>query len=286
MITRSHNVNKELLQCGEIEFVGKRKRLEKNAVVTAPRPPEGDGSVGVLECVSMVVVETGMDEGMQQIVMALPEFPFVHSDHVDAEMPKTCYGETLKWLMKHMLTCGARGYQFFTDDVGMNIATIQSKLEEGTLDHIHHRRTRKLLIQVPSLLILSWVCHDNSILCIQVYEEQVRKETANRERDASRILALEHQANPIVHRLDTGPPAGASPLIEHLPRKAAPPPLVSCPVMKMGYACVECGAKMRKCHIVDHLAVHIATLMKRVHDLEAEMEELKGGGKAVVNLDV
>ena len=43
---------------------------------------------------------------------------------------------------------------------------------------------------------------------------------------------------------------------------------------------------MRKCHIVDHLAVHIATLMKRMHDLEAEMEELKGGGKAVVNLDV
>jgi hypothetical protein len=54
--------------------------------------------------------------------------------------------------------------------------------------------------------------------------------------------------------------------------------------MKMGYACVECDAKMRKCHIVDHLAVHIATLMKRMHDLETEMEELKGGGK--VTLDI
>lgn len=56
------------------------------------------------------------------------------------------------------------------------------------------------------------------------------------------------------------------------PRKKRKMELIDCPLLAMGYAGIECPEKIQKDEVVQHIACHVATLYKRLLDLERTMD--------------
>ena len=154
--------------------------------------------------------------------------------------------KTLYWLKNHLWVSYMRKDSVITQVVGMNAATLMAKLEDGNLDHIHHRRLRVHLVKVQE---------KHSEAC------------------------LRRKKKPLV-----ADAVGSDFLLGEVPKKKSELVLVACPTLLMGYSCVECTERMAKHNVVDHLAGHIATLTKRLHELEEEVGRMKNGGREVVDL--
>jgi hypothetical protein len=52
--------------------------------------------------------------------------------------------------------------------------------------------------------------------------------------------------------------------------------LWACPITKMGYAGVECDARIPRSAFSEHIASHVATVMKTINELEARVDALEG----------
>ena len=170
-----------------------------------------------------------------------------------------------------------RGAGFASDvltNTGLSLQCIEEKIDMKILDPLHMR---------------SLVRYIRSI--IQMSQDMSQQQHT-------------HSGAPPPPPVPLPPPVGGAPppavgAAAQQKRSYQQHPKVPCPIMKMGYASVECKETMKRCHVLDHLAGHVATLMKRVQELEMEVRDLRsmcinaplpsGGGGApshpVISLD-
>lgn len=108
------------------------------------------------------------------------------------------------------------------------------------------------------------------------------------------LVSVQQAQQPQFLLQSIAPPIAMTPPIGEVKKKRPytkrnlDPPTVNCPVLQMGYSNVECehSGQIKKACLVDHLASHIATLMKHVRELENRVEILENGGKApCISLD-
>lgn len=175
------------------------------------------------------------------LVLDLPELPSVNQETNPFKI-------TLYWLKQHTRVeyHPSRDWNI-RDKVGMNVSLLSKKLDDETLDHIHHRSLRRYLID-------------------EMNRQELPSQPPQVLLDVPAQVQVQQQ--------------------QQVPKSSSGVGLINCPILKMGYACVECKEKIQKNRVLDHLAGHVATLMKRVYELENDVKELKNGGKVeVVDLD-
>ncbi len=173
------------------------------------------------------------------------------------------------WLKQHVAIGYIRKDNAIKKEVGLSVSTLLEKIEDATLDHIHHRRLRRYLVDAKKRL-----------------DEQVERSRAARvAREQNARDAMQNMQNMVqglqnaVQNAIPAIPIG-EPVVQEKKER-----LVGCPILQMGYAGIECQEKMPKSKVLDHLAGHVATLMKRVKELEQDMDTLRHGGNQVVDLD-
>lgn len=171
------------------------------------------------------------------------------------------------WLKDYVMVGYIRKNDIIKKEVGLAVSVLLDKLEDATLDHIHHRRLRRYLVESKKRS-----------------EEQMERSRLVRERINQRRIrevrdAIQGQNSPdgAIPAIPIGEPIG-EPLVAPMGR------MVGCPILQMGYANIQCDEKMPKSKVLEHLAGHVATLMKRVRELEQDVEGMRKG--AMVDLDV
>ncbi len=170
------------------------------------------------------------------------------------------------WLKEHVTIGYIRKDNAIKKLVGLSVSTLLEKLEDATLDHIHHRRLRRYLVDAKKRL-----------------DEQVEKSRlARQQRAQDAQIAMQNMVQGLQNAVQNPIPAIpiGEPVVQEKKER-----LVGCPILQMGYAGIECQEKMPKSKVLEHLAGHVATLMKRVKELEQDMDTLRHGGNQVVNLD-
>jgi hypothetical protein len=183
-------------------------------------------------------------------VLDLPDLPIPRLINPAVHNGNNPFTITMHALQTHVLVGYMRKDRIIIEKVGMNVATLLKKLDDQTLDHIHHRSLRRYLIDWKNDM------------------DKQAEERENRRR-------VQQQMAPM-------PTSNTEQVVQPVSSTTG---MVSCPCLKMGYAGVECTEKMHKNKVLDHVAGHVATLIKRVNELEKEVDELRNHGKAVV-LDV
>lgn len=143
--------------------------------------------------------------------------------------------------------------------VGLPKKDIMEKLEDSILDVVHMRSVRR-------------------------YIRGILSAAQNRQAAAAAAAAAPQQQQ--LNLPPPGPPLPAASQQNNTSNvpgssKTAGPVMVQCPVMKMGYACVECTEKVQRSKMQDHLACHIATLTKRLHELEEIVDTMRNGPEVV-----
>ena len=186
-------------------------------------------------------------------------------------MPTECVDSPIASIVKELIRVGSIKKHAFEVDIGLSFRYIMEKLNDGTLDHIHMRKIKKYLVDEESRM--------------------------------ARVLRTTERAEEEEHTMMSGPPAlllqtavpallvvdaeeevaqavgGAPGEPQKPPPKKRQKRFTTCPVLSMGYGGVECHAGSIMCSkMVEHLATHIATLTKRVNELEMAVEACKAGG--------
>lgn len=196
--------------------------------------------------------------------------------------------------------------------VGMPAVYIVEKLGGGVLDHIHHRKAREYIRGV--------FCRNRLIVQEQSDRAAARAERAERAAAAVEAAALAAAtaalvpAGAIAQRQEEGEVQGGGGIGTitrgcrggrrggRRPRQDVEEEggddarhsgggnncalLGVCPVMTMGYASVQCTERVSKARMVEHLAGHVATLMKQMHEVQQEMMVIRNQGRdPVIGLD-
>jgi hypothetical protein len=193
--------------------------------------------------------------------------------------------------VRELIKAGSIKRGAFEADIGIPFKYIMEKLQDGTLDHIHMRKIKNYLVDaehrllslpLPSVMGVGTADRTASMSITQQASgcAAITSEEAAQPESAVPALLLDSNDNII-----------APPIISEQPSAKKPRTVrfAACPVLKMGYAGVECPASGSiVCNkMVEHLAAHIATLTKRVNELEMALEELRGNngtGKLVIHV--
>lgn len=196
-------------------------------------------------------------------------------------------------VVRELIKAGSIKRSAFEADIGIPFKYIMEKLQDGTLDHIHMRKIKKYLVDAEHKLLSSPL---PSVMGVGTASMSITQQEAA----AVPALLLDSDNNiiapPIIAPPTTEQPPMTASVSEQQHPVAKKPRLLSravrfaaCPVLKMGYAGVECPASGSiVCNkMVEHLAAHIATLTKRVNELEMALEDLRGNnetGKLVIHV--
>lgn len=175
-------------------------------------------------------------------------------------------------VIRKLISLGAMKKATFEREVGLQFKYIMSKLGDGTLDHIHLRKVNRYLASVADGELDSMVTGGTHALPPRYGSVAPMGGGAVNAipLDAIPLDAIPLDAIPLD---ESG--GFADPNVGCSKRRKR---YAQCPVLAMGYAGVQCpssdtgGVLCSK--MVEHLATHVATLMKHTMELEAKVDAL------------
>lgn len=207
-----------------------------------------------------------------------------------APPPASATSGDIAIVVRELIKAGSIRRGAFEADIGIPFKYIMEKLQDGTLDHIHMRKIKNYLVDAEHRLLspmtsvgaasMQGASHSSAVPALLLDSDN--NIVAPPPLEPSETEAMEH---PMEH-----PMASVSEQQQHpVAKKPRTVRFAACPVLKMGYAGVECPASGSiVCNkMVEHLAAHIATLTKRVNELEMALEDLRhvgGAGKLVIHV--
>jgi hypothetical protein len=150
----------------------------------------------------------------------------------EAEVPDL-FGDTLNWVIR-LRDMKALKMIDMAKKVGLPKKEIMRKLEDRILDPIHMRSVRRYIRGIV----------------------EMSKEMASR-----KDTPKQPQKEPPVQQGQEDTKKRKKPEQHSIP----------CPLLRMGYAGVECEEMVSRHKIMEHLACHVATLTKRVNELETRL---------------
>ena len=173
--------------------------------------------------------------------------------------------------IQQMISLGTLKRHVIEREVGLPFKYIMDKLGDSTLDHIHLRKLKKHITELSTgIMSVDPPAPMSQPPPVHVTPPvQVPPPAADSHHRASPTQTnSQPQFNPSM------PAASPRPLPPKRPRV-----LLQCPILKMGYVGVEChSGNIPKSQLVEHLATHVATLMKRVNELENRLDLAHKGG--------